>query len=150
VIRSGGERFVVPTLSITRLVRPEADLLATSMGRGEMLLLQDELVPLFRLGRLLDVSAPVGPTGSEVAVVVEDGGRRAALMADEVLGQQQIVIKSLGLSLEGGAGISGGVILADGQVGLILDVPGLLARTTSAAERAAEVVRGSVVGRDAV
>jgi two-component system chemotaxis sensor kinase CheA len=149
VIRSGGERFVVPTLSITRLVRPGADQLATSLGRGEMLLLQDELVPLFRLGRLLDVTAAAEPTGSEVAVVVEDGGRRAALLADEVLGQQQIVIKGLGISLEGVAGISGGVILADGQVGLILDVPGLLARTTSLAERGAEVVGGSVVVRTA-
>jgi two-component system chemotaxis sensor kinase CheA len=59
-------------------------------------------------------------------VVVEDAGRRAGLVADEVLGQQQIVIKSLGLNLEGVPGISGGVILPDGQVGLILDVAALL------------------------
>ena len=67
-------------------------------------------------------------------VVVEDAGRRAGLVADEVLGQQQIVIKSLGLDLEGVPGISGGVILPDGQVGLILDVPALLnsSRTVAA------------------
>lgn len=135
VIRSGGERFIVPTLSITRLVKPDEGQRSTSLGRAEMLSLQDELVPLFRLSRLLDVTTPVAAAAGEIAVVVEEGGRRAALLADEVLGQQQIVIKSLGLDLEGVSGISGGVILPDGQVGLILDVGGLLAVTTATAGR---------------
>jgi two-component system chemotaxis sensor kinase CheA len=133
VIRAGRERYVIPTLSITRLVRPEPGQRSTFMGRDEMLSLPDELVPLFRLGHLLDASEEDENTGSGVAVVVEDAGRRAALMADEVLGQQQIVIKSLGMNLEGVLGISGGVILPDGQVGLILDVNGLLASRTEPA-----------------
>ncbi|HVR85253.1 MAG TPA: chemotaxis protein CheW, partial [Planctomycetota bacterium] len=133
VIRAGHERYVVPTLSITRLVRPDPGQRSTFMGRDEMLSLQDELVPLFRLGHLLDVSDADEDSGSGVAVVVEDAGRRAALMADEVLGQQQIVIKNLGMNLEGVLGISGGVILPDGQVGLILDVNGLLSSRTGPA-----------------
>ena len=136
VIRAGRERYVVPTLSITRLVRPGPGQRATLMDREEMLSLQDELVPLFRLGHLLEVSETADDAGSQVAVVVEDGGRRAALMADEVLGQQQIVIKSLGMDLEGVPGISGGVILPDGQVGLILDVNGLLEHRAAAGSRA--------------
>jgi two-component system chemotaxis sensor kinase CheA len=131
VIRAGRERYVVPTLSITRLVRPESGQLAALMDRDEMLSLQDDLIPFFRLNRLLDVSDAVGDARSGVAVVVEEGGRRVALLADEVLGQQQIVIKSLGVDLEGVPGISGGVILPDGQVGLILDVGGLLSRSSA-------------------
>lgn len=136
VIRSGGERYIVPTLSITRLVRPEASQLSAAMDRGEMLLLQDELIPLFRLSRMLGVSAAEGE-GSGVAVVIEEAGVRAAVMADEVLGQQQIVIKNLGMDLERVRGISGAVILPDGQVGLILDVSGLLGRSSGATAEAA-------------
>ncbi|HLY11141.1 MAG TPA: chemotaxis protein CheA [Planctomycetota bacterium] len=132
VIRAGHERFIVPTVSITRLVRPEAAERGTAMGKGELLSLQDEVIPLFRLKNLLVIAGESDDVGSEVVVVVEDAGKRAGLIADEVLGQQQIVIKSLGLNLEGVPGISGGVILPDGQVGLILDVAALLnsARTT--------------------
>jgi two-component system chemotaxis sensor kinase CheA len=137
VIRAGAERFIVPTLSITRLVQPEAVEQGTALGKGEMLSLQDEVVPLFRLRNLLGIRADLDAAAPKVVVVVEDAGRRAGLMADEVLGQQQIVIKSLGLNLEGVPGISGGVILPDGQVGLILDVPALLLASRSAADAAA-------------
>jgi two-component system chemotaxis sensor kinase CheA len=137
VIRAGRERFIVPTLSITRLVRPEASQRSTSMERGELLTIQDDLIPQFRLRRLLDVNAAPGNPDSEVVVVVEESGRRVGLLADEVLGQQQIVIKSLGLNLEGVHGISGGVILPDGQVGLILDVAALLAQSTAPLQESA-------------
>jgi two-component system chemotaxis sensor kinase CheA len=132
VIRAGRERYVVPTLSITRLVRPEPGQIVRLLDRDEVLSLQDEPIPLFRLNRLLDVEGPAEERGG-VAVVVEEAAGRAALLADEVLGQQQIVIKSLGMNLEGVPGVSGGVILPDGQVGLILDVSGLLGRRGSAA-----------------
>jgi two-component system, chemotaxis family, sensor kinase CheA len=141
VIRSGGERYIVPTLSITRLVRPEPGQLAAALDRGEMLLLQDEVIPLFRLNRMLGVSAGAVAEGPGVAVVIEEGGVRAAVMADEVLGQQQIVIKNLGMDLERVKGISGAVILPDGQVGLILDVRGLLGRSATAYARTAEAAR---------
>lgn len=142
VLRSGGERFVVPTNSITRLVRPTAELVSTVLGRGDLLSVQDDLLPLLRLGRVLAVPGEARWTGTEVAVLVEDGGRRAALLVDEVLGQQQIVIKNLGLDLEDIPGISGGVILPDGQVGLILDIRGVLSRSDGMPGFAAEVRAG--------
>jgi two-component system chemotaxis sensor kinase CheA len=144
VIRAGRERYVVPTLSITRLVRPEPGQLVRLLDRDEVLTLQEESIPLFRLNRLLDVSGGPALERDGVAVIVEEAGGRAALLADEVLGQQQIVIKSLGMNLEGVPGVSGGVILADGQVGLILDVTGLLGRRASAPLRplALEGARG--------
>ena len=60
-------------------------------------------------------------------VVIEGGGKRCALMVDELLGQQQVVIKHLGESLGKIPGVSGGAILGDGRVGLILDSTGLIA-----------------------
>jgi two-component system chemotaxis sensor kinase CheA len=145
VIRAGRERYVVPTLSITRLIRPEASQLVRLLDRDEVLALPEESIPLFRLDRLLDVSDAVADAKNGVAVIVEEAGGRAALLADEVLGQQQIVIKSLGLDLEGVPGVSGGVILPDGQVGLILDVTGLLGRRGSSTFRPA-ALEGAVRG----
>jgi two-component system chemotaxis sensor kinase CheA len=135
VIRAGRERYVVPTLSITRLIRPEPGQLVRLLGRDEVLALPDASIPLFRLNHLLDVAEGPADERGVVVVIVEDSGGRAALLADEVLGQQQIVIKSLGMNLEEVPGVSGGVILPDGQVGLILDVAGLLGRRSSASFR---------------
>ncbi|HOC39718.1 MAG TPA: chemotaxis protein CheW, partial [Thermodesulfobacteriota bacterium] len=61
-----------------------------------------------------------------LVVVVEDSGQYAGVLADELLGQQQIVIKSLGETMRGIRGISGGAIMGDGRVGLILDIGGLV------------------------
>ncbi len=126
VVRVGTERYIIPTLSVTRLVQAEQRQISSILNRGEMLGLQGAHLPLFRLHRLLRVpNQPQDPARS-VAVVVEDGGHRAALLADELLGQQQIVIKTLGDSMEHVTGVAGGAILPDGQVGLILDVAGVL------------------------
>ena len=88
--------------------------------------------PLFRLNRIYDVPGAVQDAVQAIAIVVEDDGQRAAILADELLGQQQIVIKSLGEAMRGLPGLSGGAIMPDGQVGLILDVNGLLEQRSAA------------------
>ena len=92
-----------------------------------MLFLQGKFIPLLRLVKLFSIgeAAEHDPTRSLI-VVVEDNERQTGLLADDLLGQQQIVIKSLGEGLQGTRGISGGAIMSDGQVGLILDVGGLV------------------------
>jgi two-component system, chemotaxis family, sensor kinase CheA len=126
VVGIGAERFIIPTLSILRSFRPRAEDLFTVAGKGEVLSLQGSLIPLFRLGRIFRERAAEADATRAVAVIVEDEGRQVALLVDELQGQQQIVIKSLGDSLEDIPGVSGGAILSDGQVGLILDVSGLV------------------------
>ncbi len=64
-----------------------------------------------------------------IIVVVQDGPYAAALEVDEVLGQQQVVIKQLGHNMEGCKGVSGGAIMPDGQIGIILDVHGIIAQS---------------------
>ncbi len=135
VVRVGTETYIVPTLAMVRLVRPEEGETATLMERDRMLSFAGELIPLLRLGEIFD--APGGSSArDEVAVVVEDGGRRVALLADELIGLQQIVIKSLGDSIQGTPGFAGGAILSDGRVAPILDVASLI-RTAVAPQGAA-------------
>jgi len=126
VVGVGTERYVVPTLSIVTSLRPTDQVLSTVIGRGEMVDVQGELLPLYRLHALFAVAGARETATEALAVVVEDDGKRACLLVDQLLGQQQIVIKTLGETLQGIPGISGGAIMPDGRVGLILDVGGLV------------------------
>ncbi|HOX06984.1 MAG TPA: chemotaxis protein CheA [Planctomycetota bacterium] len=137
VVRLGRERYIIPTLSVVRAVRPKAEDVFSVLGRGEMLRLQGDLIPLFRLDRLFAAGAAEQDATRAVAVLVEDEGRQAAVLVDELLGQQQIVIKNLGETMKGTQGLSGAAIMPDGTVGLILDVGGLvkLANSGSQAEK---------------
>jgi len=126
VVRVGSERYVIPTLSIVMSVRPDQEDLESVVGRGEMMRLQGNLIPLFRLGRLFNLKdAEVDPTKA-IIVVVEDEGKHIGVLIDDILGQQQIVIKSLGETMRDIPGIAGGAIMPDGDVGLILDVGGMV------------------------
>jgi two-component system chemotaxis sensor kinase CheA len=126
VIRVGLERYIIPTLSVVMSIRPDKKDLSTVLQRGEMLALQGSLIPLFRLGRLFSVDGAEQDPTKSLVIIVEDDGERTGLVTDELLGQQQIVIKTLGETMRGIPGVSGGAIMPDGQVGLILDVGGLV------------------------
>jgi len=126
VVRTGAENYIIPTLSVVRLVRPSADDYATVRNRGEMLRFEGDLVPLVRLNRVFGVAGGREDLSEIVVVVVESEGRHVGLICDDLIGQQQIVIKSLGEKIQGTPGIAGGAIMSDGHVALILDVPGLV------------------------
>jgi two-component system chemotaxis sensor kinase CheA len=126
MIRVGSERYLVPTVSIEHSFRPTNGAVTTVAGRGEMVRLRDELLRIVRLHDLFHVTDAIEDPHDALMVVVEGEGRRSAVMADEILGQQQIVIKSLGQGIGNIPGVSGGAILGDGRVGLILDVAGVL------------------------
>jgi two-component system, chemotaxis family, sensor kinase CheA len=127
LVRVGGERYILPTVNIEMSFRPDAEALSTVAGRAEIVLQRGAVLPVLRLHRLLGVDdAETDPTRG-LLVVVGSGERRCALLVDELLGQQQFVAKSLGGGLGRVPGISGGAILGDGRVGLILDVTEILA-----------------------
>jgi len=126
LIRAAGERYLIPTTSISLSFRPEQEQIVSVQGRGEMVMLRGELIPLFRLHRLFHPELDdVDPTQALI-MVLDDGNNRFALLVDELLGQQQVVAKSLGKLLGKVLGVSGGAILGDGRVGLILDLGELL------------------------
>jgi len=126
VVKVGAARFIVPILSVEQSLRPKAEQLSSVQGRGEMCMVRDDLLPLYRLHRLLNVTPTNEDPTRALVVIVQDDQRRCCLMVDELLGQQQVVIKSLGDGVGDIRGISGGAILGDGNVSLILDVPSLM------------------------
>ncbi len=126
LVRVGQERYLLPTVSIALSFRPTPGAVTTVTGRGEMVSLRGDLMPVFRLHELFGVVGAASNPCDGLLIVVEAEGKRAALMVDEQLGQQQVVIKSLGQSFGNLPGVSGGAILGDGRVGLILDVGGIV------------------------
>ncbi|MBL8753274.1 MAG: chemotaxis protein CheA [Planctomycetes bacterium] len=122
VVRVGNERYVVPTLSIEQSFRPAANDLHYLVDRGECVHVRGAVLPVHRLKQIFGQGSGLDDIAQGILIVVEVDGQRSCLFVDEILGQQQVVIKSLGLSRDRVAGLSGGAIMTDGRVALILDV----------------------------
>ncbi|MGH7647802.1 MAG: chemotaxis protein CheA, partial [Gemmatimonadaceae bacterium] len=123
LVRVGAERYIVPTTNVVVSFRPERGALFTVAGRGEMVRLRHEVLPLVRLHRLLDVDGACEDPVSALLMVVGTAERRCAVLVDAILGQQQVVAKPVTAGIGEVPGIAGAAILGDGRVGLILDVP---------------------------
>ncbi|MBN2317362.1 MAG: chemotaxis protein CheW, partial [Sedimentisphaerales bacterium] len=126
VIKVGKERFIIPISSIVQSFRPEAHQVSTVQGKSDVVMFRDQLLPLVKLHELFTISSSVQDATKALLVVVEENDTRCCVLVDELLGQQQVVIKSLGEGFGSVKGISGGAIMGDGKVSLILDVPGLI------------------------
>jgi two-component system chemotaxis sensor kinase CheA len=121
LIACGAERYIIPTLSVVESIRPDSSMIFTITGKGEIVNLRGETIPLFRLDRLLNIPDAEQVPTQALVVVVESHGRKIGLLVDDVLTQQQVVIKGLGEGLPGTRYLSGAAILSDGRVGLILN-----------------------------
>lgn len=122
----GAQRFVLPTFVVRESLRPAPDRTHLIPGQGWVVQVREELLPLVRLADLFRIPAAVTNPDEAVVIVLEDHPRHMALMVDQLLGKQEIVIKSLGEALVNIAGVAGGAILADGRISLILDARGLM------------------------
>jgi two-component system chemotaxis sensor kinase CheA len=140
IVRVGSERYIIPTIAIHESMRPTAGQYKTVQGKGEALLIRDSLVPVIRLYQLFNVETECTDICDSIIVVVENEGRLRALMVDELLGKQEVVIKSLGGYMTDVKGVAGGTILGDGRVGLILDLAGLI----TAAEKSGTIIPESM------
>lgn len=127
----GTEKYIIPTLSIVESIRPRREDLSTIVNQGEMIRVRDDLIPLFRLSRLFHLKEATQDPCEGIVIVVEDSGKMTGLLVDVLLGQQSTVIKSLGAAMKGLPGISGGSILSDGRVGIILDIAGIVKLATA-------------------
>ena len=126
MVRVGTELFALPLEAVRELLRPGSADVHRVVNEGAVVSVRGETIPLFRLADLFTISGAAKRADEGIVVVVEDGERRAALLVDETIGQQRVVVKSLRESLGRIVGISGASVLADGRVRLILDVPGLI------------------------
>jgi two-component system chemotaxis sensor kinase CheA len=125
IVGVGEERYIMPINSVREMLRPTPEMIFTMEGRSEMAMVRGELLPIVRLDRRFGIAGARQNPAEALFVVVEAQGRRFCLLVDEMLGKQEVVIKSLGETFRQVAGISGGAILGDGRVGLILDVNGV-------------------------
>jgi two-component system chemotaxis sensor kinase CheA len=119
----GEEVFVLPLGHVVESMKPAAENVRTVSGEGRVLKVRGEYLPMVHLGEHFGMGGRDKPP---ISVVVEGDGQKLALEVDELIGQQQVVVKSLETNYRRINGISGATILGDGRVALILDVPGLV------------------------
>jgi len=122
VVGVGAERYIVPLFAVREMFRPTAEILWTVQQRSEMALVRGALLPVHRLYQKFGVIPTSEDPLQSVLVVAEVEGQRYCLLVDELIGKQEVVIKSLGETFRSVAWVAGGAILGDGRVGLILDL----------------------------
>lgn len=122
IVSCGSERYIIPSLSIVESLQPRRDMISTLAGHQELLNVRGEMLPLFRLSSLFGIEGAQEDATQALAVVVESMGRKVGLLVDDVVTQQQVVIKPLGSGIGDTETFSGGAILSDGKVGLILNI----------------------------
>lgn len=125
VVGVGDHRYIVPIYAVRELIRPRPEMMGTVQGRNETAMVRNRVMPVLRLSKRFNVKPRSEDPCEGLLVVTESREQPFCLLVDEVLGKQEVVIKSLGETLKDISGITGGAILGDGRVGLILDLEGV-------------------------
>ena len=128
LVRVGQYIYILSLLSIIESLRVKPALVSSLVGCAEVYRLRDEYIPILRLYELFDITPSTTKLDKGLLVIAEGDGKKIGLFVDELLSQQQIVIKSLESNYKKVQGISAATILGDGSVALILDVAGLIQR----------------------
>ncbi len=126
LVSVGDECYILPLISIIESLQCQASEVNYVAGKGEVFHFRDEHLQVVRLHRLFDSQPRTEELQQGLLVVVEADGRKVALFVDDLLGQQQVAIKSLEANFRRVDGVSGATILGDGAIALILDVPGII------------------------
>jgi two-component system, chemotaxis family, sensor kinase CheA len=134
VIVVGEHRYIIPLYSVREMLRPTQDMLFTVQGADEVILMRGSLLPLVRLHRRFGIKPRTDDICEGLLVVCEFAGKRYCLFVDDLLGRQEVVIKSLDEAFRKVKGLVGSAILGDGRIGLILDVAGVFNADTSIQE----------------
>ncbi len=125
VVGVAGQRFIVPICAVRELISPKGESISTVQGSNEVAMVRDRVLPVLRLAKRFDLPARENESAQKLMIITECREQLFALLVDEVLGKQEVVIKSLGEDLRNISGIAGGAILGDGRIGLILDLEGV-------------------------
>ncbi|MDH5258106.1 MAG: chemotaxis protein CheA [Gammaproteobacteria bacterium] len=137
LVRVGKDTYIIPLISIIESLQVKKNQINSIGGQAELYKLRDEYVPVVRLYETFGLKPDSEELADGLIVIVEGDGSTAGLFVDDLLGQQQVVIKSLETNFRPVEGISGATILGDGTVALILDVSGLINLSRQSRERAA-------------
>ncbi|KPQ25032.1 MAG: two-component system, chemotaxis family, sensor kinase CheA [Halomonas sp. HL-48] len=124
-IKVGSETFILPLSTVLESLQPSKDDMYAMAGDDVVLKVRDEYLPVIAIHEVLDVENAITDPTKSIAVIVQGEGRRYAMLVDELIGQQQVVVKNLEDNYRKVPGISAATILGDGSVALILDISGL-------------------------
>ncbi|MBT2785894.1 MULTISPECIES: chemotaxis protein CheA [unclassified Halomonas] len=124
-IKVGGETFILPLSTVLESLQPAKDDMYAMAGDDVVIKVRDEYLPVIAIHEVLNVENAITDPTKSIAVIVQGEGRRYAMLVDELIGQQQVVVKNLEDNYRKVPGISAATILGDGSVALILDITGL-------------------------
>jgi two-component system chemotaxis sensor kinase CheA len=122
IVGVGDEQYIVPLEFVAEAIMPNARDIQMIVNQASLVAVRGEHLPLINLAEVVQLPASAAPRPEPLCLVVEVDNRRAALLVDALIGQQQLVVKSLDANLHAVPGVAGATILGDGRVALILDV----------------------------
>ncbi len=125
-VRVGAEVYILPLAYVIESLQPCAADIKEISGAGRVIKVRGDYLPLIPLHQMFGIESACTEPAEGIVVILESDGRKAALFVDELVGQQQVVVKNLESNYRKVAGISGATILGDGGVSLIIDVAALL------------------------
>lgn len=135
----GNQVYIVPLASIIESIQVNSGMINKMAGQGETFVLRGEYISIIRLGTVFNIDSKAKELDEGLLVVVESEGRLVGIFVDDLLGQQQVVIKSLETNYQKVEGVSSATILGDGSVALILDIASLV-RMSSGGEASVRIV----------
>jgi two-component system chemotaxis sensor kinase CheA len=141
--RVGGQIVVIPVLNIIESVRVKRGMVNHIAGESEVYRFRDEYIPVIRLHEVFGMRPQVTDLEQGLVIVVDAGHQKAALFVEDMVGQQQVVIKSLETNFRAIPGLIGATVLGDGAIAIILDIPGLVLLQAARRQRAMAVVAGT-------
>ncbi|MFA6137184.1 MAG: chemotaxis protein CheA [Sulfurimonas sp.] len=125
IVKSAGDMFIIPTLSVVESFIPAKDIVHTARNKGEFVDLRGEMIPVMRLNEILGINDKRPEIWESTLICVESEDGKYALLIDDLVGRQQVVIKPLGKALAKLEGITGGAVMGNGDIALILNVDAL-------------------------
>ena len=122
IVRVGAETYIIPITSIIETLRPKSEEVRRVEGHRDVINVRGEFISVIYVNRIFNIKNAENDPSKALVVLVESGGNKFGLVVDELIGQQQVVIKSLETNSDPVKGISGATILGDGRVSLILEI----------------------------
>lgn len=139
LVKVGNETYIIPLISIVESLQIEQERLNRVSGDMVLYRLRDDNVPVLPIYKLFDLTTEHTGLDNALLVVVEADGQKVGLMIDDLLAQQQVVIKSLKDNYQQVDGVSGATILGDGSVAMILDIPGIIQMALEQAQKSQQL-----------
>lgn len=149
LVKVGSEVYIIPLIAIVESLQVESDLVNRVSGDMVLYRLREDNVPVLPIYQLFELSAECKEVDNALLVVVEADGQKVGLMVDDLLAQQQVVIKSLADNYQQVDGISGATILGDGSVAMILDIPGMIALAKKIGKESSPSIIQESIGENA-